>query len=38
MRKEEGGMSINPAINNILLKPEGKKIMDRTAFKNGYIQ
>lgn len=30
--------TLNPAINTILLKPQGKKALDRTSFKNGYLK
>lgn len=31
-------ISLNPAIQKILLKPEGKKTMDRKDFLNGYVK
>ena len=29
---------LHPAIKTLSLKPEGKKSMDRTSFKNGYLK
>lgn len=29
---------LNPAIKSLLLKPEGKKVMDFQSFKNGYLK
>ena len=29
---------LHPAIKTLALKPEGKKSMDRTSFKNGYLK
>lgn len=36
--KDNGKVLLNPAIKSLLLKPEGKKAMDRQSFKNGYLQ
>ena len=33
-----GLMRVNPAITDILLKPEGKKAMNREDFTNGYLK
>lgn len=32
------GKTLNPAVKEIALKPEGKKAMDRASFANGYVK
>lgn len=32
------GFQLNPCIKSLLLKPEGKKVMDFQSFKNGYLK
>lgn len=34
----DSSRNLNPAINEITIKPEGKKTMDRPSFLNGYIK
>lgn len=30
-------LQLNPAISSLLLKPQGKKVLDRKSFQNGYF-
>ena len=36
--RQDRGISLNPAILDIQLKPEGKKAMGRKEFLNGYMR
>ena len=32
------GVTLNPCVKKLSLKPEGKKAMDRESFVNGYLK